>query len=241
MSIYFFFFLLIKNGHLSDAVIQTLWGVFAGKASWAGQQDVKYALMLLSMIGRVNSEVLRSKVPLLMKHGLLSSDLVLARYCCGALHRLASTNKNCPTQQRYPPSHALFEQLKQLMAETIIHTSTSQWCPFSEAAIGTVYLLADQPDSVIEDIIHQLCRVVFGGQATAQSGDMSIEDADLSSSLSGRRTCMVALSRLLFAAGHAAQKQLVYLEGQVCQELKKRRMKDDKEDKNDKSDTEVRD
>ena len=95
--------LLIKNEHLSDSVIQILWGVFAGKASWAGEQDAKYALLLLSMVGRVNSDTLRGKMQLLMKHGLQPSDLTTARYCCSALHRLASTGQ----EQFHPALPAL--------------------------------------------------------------------------------------------------------------------------------------
>jgi len=75
------------------------------------------------------------------------------------------------------------------------HTSppSTGWMPACEQAINTIYLLAEQPDRLCGDILKGLSVAAFGGAA------------------GGATTSASALTRLLFACGHIALKQLVHL------------------------------
>ena len=181
--------------------------------------DACQAMLLLSMVARVDREIVSSNIGLLVQNGL-GKDLGLARNCCLALQRLAA-----PTEARMPAIHQLFQRLSCLMTDEISNTATVLWCPFAEQAIATIFKLAEQPDLVCATVLKDVCYRVLG------NNDNSF------SKLSAALTCIlvlllfpacqsysVLLSRLFFMAGQVIKEQMIHLEVAVLKEMKRRRL-----------------
>ena len=196
---------LMKTGRLPKLVVRVFWDVFAGKVPWGKPEDVKYSLMVLSMMAKADGGVIRQNLSLLIEHGISPADLITARYSCQALHCLADRK----TQTRFPVSHPLFSRLSQTMVSTVAYSHSAHWIPFAEQAVVTIYKLAENPDSIIEKLLVDLCDKTYS------------EQSDISSS--GEDGPFVLLSRLISVAGHVALQQMVFLEADVRNELKRRR------------------
>ena len=206
--------MLMDSGHIPKSVVIMLWDTFSGRVADTDSQTIRYAMLLLSMVGRADPQVVRLNLNLLVEQGLKqeagSPDLILARNCCLALQRLATPKAKRSSEQpfRLPSTHPAFVSLSRLMMEQVGDLSSSQWCPFAEQAINTVYKLSEQPDELFTAVLKKLCSDTLRSREEDSSAD---------------RTSFLPLARLLFAAGHIAQQQLVHLEVSISTELKRRR------------------
>ena len=206
--------LLADNGHIPKSVVVMLWDTFSGRVPDTDALTVRHAMLLLSMVARADPQVVLMNLNLLVEKSLQqqdsqSPDLVLARNCCLALQRLATPKSKRSSEKpfRLPASHPAFASLSRLMSEQVGNLSSSQWCPFAEQAINTVYKLSENPDELFTTVLKKLCLETLGsGEETAGGGGASLP-----------------LARLLFATGHIAQQQLVHLEVSIATELKRRR------------------
>ena len=121
--------------------------------------------------------------------------------------------------------------------------SLSHWQPFAEQAIITIYGLAEQPDTLCEQLLHQLSTasgldVSFNPIATSSQSifialyivllirmciadheEAGLEEVEL-------QVQSLVLARLLGCVGYVAQQQLVHLEVTVTKELKRQRQEE---------------
>ena len=149
--------LLVKAGKISKAALQMLVDIVAGCVPTF--TDSCQAMLLLSMVARVDREIVSSNIAVLVQNGL-GKDLSLARNCCLALQRLATPNGT--NSSRMPASHQLFQRLSRLMIDEVSNTATVLWCPFAEQAIATIFKLAEQPDHVCAAVLRDVCHRVLG-------------------------------------------------------------------------------
>lgn len=210
--------LLMKNDDLPKQVLGILWDMFTGKVVGSSPTNSKLALMLVTMAARENQDVVRSNLQLLLEYGLKRDDLVLSRLTCTALQRLSKSH------HRLTSSHEIFVKLGNLLVDTYASLSSSNWCPLTEQAVVTIYLLSEQPDSILENIIKRICSHLFSEEGVTPS---QYENELISSSFG----CDIpdpslALSRLFFLLGHVAKQQLVHIEVSISKELKRRRNKE---------------
>ena len=220
---------LMKGSRLPKSVIGIFWDIFAGKVPWSKFEDIKYSLIILSMIAKADKRVIEQNIRMLLDFGLQSTDLITAKYTCMCLLCLSTHKSSAVKSTRFPSTHPLVTKISEVMLDTFSSLSTSHWIPFAEQAIVTIYKLSEQPDVVLESILKILCHKVFGESEIPQDGSLGFCD-NLGDPL-------LSLSRLLFVAGHTTQLQLLYLECGVRCELKRRRLlQDDTTKKN----TEVR-
>lgn len=196
--------LLIERNHLQKRTLDLLWNMFSGKVSHNLAGNEVAALILISMATRNDSDVVRSNVPILLKHGLKRDNLILAQWTCLTLRRLSSSSSS-----RFLISHHMIIQLKDFLTHTIQNLSSSNWCSMAEQLITTIYKLSESPDVVMESIIKGICLVIF-----EEEGETSLSDVSF-----------VLLSRLIFVLGHTAKEQLIHLEVSITKELKSRRRK----------------
>ena len=198
-------FSLMKAKKLPKSVIRIFWDIVAGNVPWAKPGDVEYSLMVLSIMAKSDKNIIQQNLPLLLEHGLKSSNLILARYSCQALHCLADRS----VEYRLPSTHSLLSRLQDIIVSTVSSCQTSQWIPFAEQAITTVYKLAEHPNTIVEEILIGISDKV---QAFTEN-ECSTENASSS----------MVLSRFIALAGHVVFQQMVFLESDVKYELKRRR------------------
>ncbi len=151
-------FELMKKGYIDSAVIQILWEIFGITTTFSlsyPSSAMRYgnitkktvihsrgALIILSMLGAADPEIIRNKLNLLVQVGLgprWKEDEFLARYTCVALQKLAavqgSSHKeksadgqqqqpdkkpNEPTFRRLKSSHAIFQKLAEIIKDRTV-------------------------------------------------------------------------------------------------------------------------
>ena len=199
------FSIMQGEGMVPPAVVDTLWDVYSTSKPIARAQR-RGAIMVLGMLAIAEREIVADRVELLLRIGLGTlgtQDLQLARHTCIALQRVAGSAKKVKgalsdTNVRYPMAHPMFARLR---AAVVQHAppAAGEWFALAEHAIQAIYLLGDQPDALCTDILRELTLDVFergGGE--------------------------IRLAQLVFAVGHVALKQIVYLE-LVEREFKRRK------------------
>ena len=165
---------------LPSSVEKYLWDIFKRTGPQSKPQEVKNALLVLSMVSKLDQTSIRLHLDLLIQRGLGThgppSDLVLARYVCTALQEFMSVGKKkglagvVERPSRLPPDHPLFQQLVTLMVTHVTNLKTSQWCPFAEQAVSTIYRLAEHPDMICATLVKALASRVLCIRKPSDSG-----------------------------------------------------------------------
>ncbi|GAA5829706.1 hypothetical protein JCM3766R1_001272 [Sporobolomyces carnicolor] len=248
---------MMSRGVVDDEVINKLWQVYSTSKEIPRFQR-RGSIITLGMFAQPRPEVVADHVDTLLKIGLGSlgrADLVLAKYTCIALGRVAGSVKKVKgslkdVSVRLPMESPVFSRL----ADAIQAPSKSkEWFSMAEQAVNTIYTLGDQPDALLSEILRQMTARVFGPRASApasrqspekvddeESGPMAedkeddpatSEDQDEDGNVKSEAEPSVGnafeLSQLIFVAGHCAIKQLVHLE-LVERDLKRRKAEDDR-------------
>ncbi|KAF2076940.1 hypothetical protein CYY_001778 [Polysphondylium violaceum] len=213
---------------ISSQVIKALWEIFSGSVVGHTPEDERGALMILSMIASSNPAMLKSKLNLILSHGLDSkSDPYLPRVTCIILQKFrnqaispapsATTAKDKDKDlakeivqeiaPRFSNRHPILEKLKENILIDKVE-SHEQWLMFAEQAINTIYVLSDQPDTLCDKIIQKM---------SSQFTNFTNVDNK-------------QLARFIFLIGHVALKQLLHIEI-IQSEIKKSLEEKDKSDK----------
>ena len=161
--------LLMDAGHIPKAAVRMLIDIVAGRVPGSTACDCYHAMLLLAMAARADREIVSSNVTLLVQHGL-GRDLMLARNCCLALQRLVGGKEG----SRLPSSHQLFVRLSSLLVEESSNMATVLWCPFAEQAVSTIFKLAENPDSVCEGVLRQICQLALEEQEEEGLGECRV-------------------------------------------------------------------
>ncbi|KAK7207781.1 condensin complex subunit 1 [Myxozyma melibiosi] len=197
---------MMKNNQMPQLVIQKLWQVYGVQQRDISKSQRRGAIIILGMLAAFDSGIVVRELETLYHVGLGTygkQDLVLARYTCVALQRMASAT------QKLPEDHAIFQRLCSIIEA---YSENKEWYPLAEQAINAVFSLAKKPDLLCGNVIKQKTRAVFGNEVSESSKPMST-------------TC--ALSQLLFIVGHVAIRQLVQME-MIENEFKRRKIASEK-------------
>ncbi|PJF19212.1 Ycs4p [Paramicrosporidium saccamoebae] len=173
----------IKKDWISDAVKHALAYSFANKLASVSEQ--RSALVLMTMIGTCDPEIITSRVDSLLKIGfgpVGMSDSWIAEYTCIALKLIASSI-------RLPNDNIIFLKLTNMLKAI---PSSPRWLQVAGQAIMAIYSLADQPNLIVSTLIREISREVtesVNGNARTRS-----------------------LVKLIFIVGHVAVSEVDHLE-----------------------------
>lgn len=176
------------------------------------------------------------------QHLTCQADLILAKYTCLALRRIAGSQKKVKgaltdATIRLAMASPVFDRLRHLIEAP---SDDKDWFGMAEQAINTIFVLGEQPDQLASSILQAMTHRTFdtperGPEHAASSTPEhapEIDDADVTaaSTMPTERRQMasaVQLAQLIFVAGHCAIKQLIHLE-LVEREYKRRKTEADK-------------
>jgi condensin complex subunit 1 len=167
--------LMVKKGTIPQPVLKLLWEVFSGKSVCTCVEDSHRALIVLSMAGAADCELLKENFDLLVTRGLGTGNLGVAKQMCIALQKMVAVKKrkgdisNPPF--RLPVAHVLFERLIRLICEGISDVKQCQWTPFAEHAIAAFYRLAENPDELAHHLLQQLASIIFDTDTSGSQGE----------------------------------------------------------------------
>ncbi|GAA5907855.1 condensin subunit YCS4 [Sporobolomyces salmoneus] len=165
---------MMSRGVVDDEVINKLWQVYSTSKEIPRFQR-RGSIITLGMFAQPKPEVVADHVETLLKIGLGSlgrADLVLAKYTCIALGRVAGSVKKVKgslkdVSVRLPMESPVFSRL----ADTIQAPSKSkEWFSMAEQAVNTIYTLGDQPDALCSEILRKMTTRVFGPRASPAKG-----------------------------------------------------------------------
>ncbi|WFD31737.1 condensin complex non-SMC subunit Cnd1 [Malassezia sp. CBS 17886] len=241
------FNVMYAERHVGGAVLDMLWDVYA-TAKPISKAQRRSAITVLGMLATADRDIAADKIDVLLRVGLGPlgvRDLTLAKYTCIALQRVSGSAKKVKgalsdTNVRYPMSHPMFARLSAMVCMRV-DVPDPTWFSVAENAIQAIYLLGEQPDALATEMIRRLTLRALGGGGgsggargggdgpgvtgdtgnTDGPGDTGDPDStDSADTATAARAFHVA--QLLFAVGHVALKQIVYLE-LVERELKRRK------------------
>ncbi|EFA84988.1 condensin-2 complex subunit D3 [Heterostelium album PN500] len=194
----------LRKGVIQADVIDALWKIFARQIKqYNNKDDIRGAIVILSMIGGHDGKIISSKVNDIIKYGFDSKDFNdghILRYSCIAIQKLrfkeGVLNPNTP---RYKNDHEIIERLEKLVKQSA--DDVEKWIIFAEPTVTAIYMLSDQPDAIAGKIIASLESFSASDTTVASSGE---------------------LCKLFFMLGHIALRQLEHIES-VISEMKKKR------------------
>lgn len=190
--------LLTKDGRIGRQVIEKLWGIYGYTKADIPFSQRRGAIMILSMAGKADHEMISERLDLLMKIGLGElgrADFELAKYTCFALQSIGGSyaqkiKGTVNVSRRLPVDDALFGLLSEIV---LLSDDRNTWFGMAEQAINTIFELAQRPDLLCCAILRKKADVFLGGDPEGLSDPW-------------------CLTQLLFIAGHVAIKQIVFLE-----------------------------
>ena len=244
---------MVKAGHVSDLVVSKLWQVYGVNRDISRAQR-RGAIIVLGMIAVADPNMIVKETDTMLRVGLGPlgrADLVLARFTCIALKRMIPAAKKAQEKAtsagiaKMPNDHAVLKMLASIMLNP---SESSDWYGMAEQAIGAIYVLSEHPDELCSEILRLKTRSVFERTkhrrtlSRSPSPDPDAMDVDgmdvyepevpvqgTEGPTTSKENPTIALSQLLFAVGHMAIKQIVYLE--LCELDFKRRKQQQEKDK----------
>ncbi|KAI9295812.1 condensin [Neoconidiobolus thromboides FSU 785] len=194
--------LLTIDGRFSSDLIEKLWLIYSYSKTDQPITLRRGAIILLSMIGKANHEVIKERVDLLIKIGLGDigkDDFIVAKYSCIALQCIGGAKGKkvkgvVAVNKRLAITESIFEKLKDLLE---IKTEDYHWFDMAEQVINTMYDLAQRPD--------KLCQSIVKNKTLEIKRSIAMEDKE-------NKSDPWPLSQLIFLVGHIAIKQIVFLE-----------------------------
>ncbi|XP_060069329.1 condensin complex subunit 1-like [Ylistrum balloti] len=213
---------LMKTGDLNSTVMKILWERFTLKIPNTSAEDSRAAILLLSMAAGADNTVVRSNINVMVSEGLgprAHSDFILARDTCLALLKLPNSKRMkgqvAGKPFRLPQNHDMFTRLSDILVKGVADVENRYWIPLAEQAVKVIYKLSNHPDAVCQEIIRKVIHE-FNRSNNADKPNPSLSAATM-------QTSVVVLTRVLSLAGQVAFSQMIYLESDVLDELKRRR------------------
>ncbi|KAI9306089.1 non-SMC mitotic condensation complex subunit 1-domain-containing protein [Cunninghamella echinulata] len=229
---------LMIEGDITDDVIEKLWDVYGFSKGHIPKKQRRGSIIILGMLAKANTDVVSEKIDLMLNIGLGpigKHDLVVAKYTCIALQRLAGTKSDkC---KRLPMTHPIFSRLKNMIESP---SDSMEWFSMVEQAINAIYLLGNQPDLLCGEIIKTKANETFKEDNTTPTENnpttddehehenensmdvdeevsndtqLKMESPEPLTTARPSLTCRpYILSQLFFLVGHIALKQTVHLE-----------------------------
>ncbi|KAH8688874.1 condensin complex component cnd1 [Talaromyces proteolyticus] len=228
---------MMKSGHIPETVVAKLWQIYSVQRREISKTQRRGSIIVLGMLALADPEIVVKEIEAMLRIGLGSlgrSDLVLARYTCIALRRMApgrqAKNKDSGVA-KLTNDHPVLAKLASI---TEITDDSKEWYGVAEQAIGAIYALSKHPDVLCSDIIRRKTKSVFQASSRQSPGQTMLESdeqrpATASSDSQGAKSkpSSSELSQLLFIVGHIAIKQIVHLE--LCElDFKRRKAEQEK-------------
>eukprot|EP00127_Corallochytrium_limacisporum_P000685 Clim_evm4s23 gene=Clim_evmTU4s23 len=212
---------LSKQKFLGTGVEMALWEVFAGRVpSTTGQHQIG-AVTLLSMMANAKPTIAAANYNELVEVGITGQakqglpDLKLVKatsqllakmspaFIEPLLNKLTMTGEEIENKEvleemrRLSPTNDLFEGCQEILLAHLRLREYSagfklDWYPMAEQVINMLYVLADQPDVVVEKLLFAITEIIFAP-----------EDGHLDSA---------ALTVFCALIGHVALQQIIHME-----------------------------
>ena len=185
------------------------------------EDESRSALMLLTMVASAQVKVVSSNVNVLVSVGLGergAKDFRLAHLTCAALLKMAPSKASPGSQaapKRFPPAHEIFQRTKDLLIQGLTHLEDVHYSQFATTAVSLIYTLAEHPDSIMGDVLKEMCTLVYRtGREQSQSTSVA-ENGEI-------EVATPVLTRIFVVAGQVAIRQLIHLDVHVYSELRRR-------------------
>lgn len=200
------------------------------------EEESRSALMLLTMVASAQVQVVTSNVNVLVSVGLGergAKDFRLAHLTCAALIKMAPTKAPSDNQalpMRFPPIHEIFQSTKQLLIEGLTCLEDVHYSQFATTAVSLIYTLAEHPDSIMGDVLKEMCTLVYraGREQSQSQSSGGAENGEI-------EVATPVLTRIFVVAGQVAIRQLIHLDVHVYSELRRRaRVREEKHEESSK-------
>ncbi|RMX45777.1 hypothetical protein pdam_00004164 [Pocillopora damicornis] len=230
---------LMKGKLIPVAVIKLLWEKFTMKDPQTTQEESRMALVLLGMLAGAEMDIVRTNIDVLVATGLgprAEEDFLLARDTCVALLKLGQTHKKpgCSAAEpfRLPPKHTIFERLTEILVSGVCKLDQLVWTPLMEKAITVIYVLAEHPETIAENVIKKIAACLLDKTTQDKEEPRNNQNDSVESNSDTDRhagnspaTCQAGiLARFFSLSGHVALRHMVHLDVGVLGEIKRRQV-----------------
>ena len=187
------------SGIVTDDIMGTVWGVATGiNHTDFTPIEARHAMRLFAVLAFANPKAMRDRVidVLQVIFPTKSGDNMLCSYVCHALERLTLLKNFKPLPRTDPLVLGL---------QSLVTKRTSQlelWLMLAESAMGTIGTLCEAPRDVFSVVVRDL-------SARAQKDAAQYEAA---STPEHKSRVVTSLTQFCFVIGHAAMKELVFID-----------------------------
>uniref|UniRef100_A0A6B2KWU1 Uncharacterized protein n=1 Tax=Arcella intermedia TaxID=1963864 RepID=A0A6B2KWU1_9EUKA len=184
-------------------VVDVLWDIFAQRSKNKPTES-RGALMILCMMAKADTNIVKSKLSLILHQGLgeeALKDPGVVKYISIAVQCLSAKNSSKEMNRvaiRYKSDHIIFQKLTEFLKTERVNLEL--WFPAAEQVINALYSICENPDKILSLIIAELASSIFPNNEANSTAQVL------------PKISTIILSKLFFILGHTALKQLVYLE-----------------------------
>lgn len=177
-------------------IIKVLWLIY----SKAGSDDEEYseefthgAIQILGMLADADSRIVQMGMDSLIRVGLGDigkNDMLLCKYTCATILKIISLKQKMGEKNKFPEEEEVVKGLAEVL---LLFTEKTEWYGVAEQSLTAIFKISPSPEEVCSAALSMKARQVF--QELPQGKNQTI-----------------ALSQLLFLAGHIAIKTIEHLE-----------------------------
>ncbi|XP_065218863.1 condensin complex subunit 1 [Planococcus citri] len=206
----------VTNDYIGREFILILWDKYARKSPNISVEDSTAAAVLISMYASAKPEIIKTNMEMLINYGLdiaNKNNYSFLKQTCIMFHALFGLKNEKGVLIKHAQDSDLFQKLTFIIQEEFTNLDNGQYPEIAMEAITIIYRLSEFPDTTCGNILKWLHKKI------------STEKVDDSSEIVCKEE---VLARFLLIIGHVAFCQWQYLENDVLNELKQRRMAENK-------------
>lgn len=158
------------NDKIGNNHIKMMFDLYSQKYPGTTTEDSIAAVQLIGMLASYTPELARDNLEPLINVGLGDRGLNNSRLACETCVAIGKcfkrpTVENCEMFFKLAKDDLLFTKISQLLFATFINSS-SHWIMMSAECIKVIFLLAEKPDLICEEIIRQLLEQLLNSCET---------------------------------------------------------------------------
>ena len=231
---------LMTSGEIDDQHTRILFEKYSQKIPGTSDAESKISIQLISMLASSNFRLIRENIDTLTAVGLsekVSEDFKMVELTCHALQRAVVPNIKVEEKEpvfRIPRNDVMFERLRTILIDGMSKENDSAWLSMANEVVKTIYKLAENPDSIVEEIVLDLIREIIPSDLSSDSlkenEELNRQSETVEATKTGPEVNTEKLLRFIAFVGDLALYQLIHIESSILTEVKIRRLMSEEKD-----------
>lgn len=230
---------LMTSNDIDDQHTKILFEKYSQKIPGTTDVESRISIQLISMLATSNYRLIRANIEILIAVGLsekAADDFKMVEQTCYALQRAVIPSIKVEEKEpvfRIPKDHVMFQRFRHILMSGIVKEDDDSWLSMANEIVKTIYKLAENPDSIVEDLVIDFIQELLPRDLSSESLKENEESNNQMEGDAGDEANMTKtppevsteiLARFVAFVGDLALYHLIHLESSVLTEVKIRRL-----------------